>query len=246
MALLIPDKDPFGIAVKDYFEGNKKGKIRVFSNITSEEKMSASYLFRTINTLPSLEKLALESCYGKVLDIGAGAGSHSLILQNRGFDVTALDISQLNTLVIKKRGIRKVINADIFEFSGKKFDTLLLLMNGIGLAGSLKGLSLLLSHFRQLLSPGGQIIFDSSDIDYLYTDDEGGKWVNLNSEYHGEVTYQLKYKKITGEKFNWLFIDFEKARNIAAQNGYKIKLLAKGDHFDYLAKFIPENLTARL
>lgn len=243
MALLLPDKDPFGAAVKDYFEGNKKGKIRVFSNITTEEKMSAKYLFRTINTLPTLEKLALESCYGKVLDIGAGAGSHSIILQNRGFDVTALDISQLNTQVIKKRGIRKVINSDIFEFSGKKFDTLLLLMNGIGLAGNLEGLNSLLCHFRKLLNPGGQIIFDSSDIDYLYTDNEGGRWVNLNNEYYGEVIYQLKYKKIYGKKFNWLFIDFEKARNIAAQNGYTIKLLAKGDYFDYLAKLIPENLT---
>ncbi len=230
-----------GTAISDYHEGNKRGKIRVYSNVTTEEKMSVRYLFRTVIKLPALEKTALESCYGKVLDIGAGAGSHSLILQNRGIDVTALDISQLNAVVMKKRGIKKVINKDIFEFSGKKYDTLLLLMNGIGLAGNLKRFGDLLRHFRKLLNPGGQVIFDSSDIDYLYTDDDNGRWINLNSEYYGEVTYQMKYKSIIGDKFHWLYIDYETARKIAGQNGYTFKLMAKGDYFDYLAKIIPEN-----
>ncbi|MBN2349334.1 MAG: methyltransferase domain-containing protein [Bacteroidales bacterium] len=241
MPILLPEKDPMGHAILDYYNGRRKSKIKVYSNLTSEEKISAAYLFRTINTLPPLETTALKSCRGKVLDIGAGSGCHSLILQNRGFDITALDNSQLSAEVMKKKGLKKVVLNDIFDYNIEKFDTLLLLMNGIGLTGTVIGLEKFLKHARSLLLPGGQIIFDSSDIDYLYTERDGSKWIDLNAAYYGEMIYHMKYKNISGEKFNWLYIDFEMAKKIGAKNGFELKMLSKGIHFNYLARFTINN-----
>ncbi len=240
MTSLEPHNDPMGNAIKHYHEGYKRGKIRVFSRFMKEEKISVRYLFRSLDDMPVLENIALESCRGKILDIGAGAGCHSLLLQNRNDDVTALDISVLSAGVMKKRGIKKVVNQDIFEYlstTDEKYDTLLMMMNGIGVAGNLNKLKCFLQKAKKILKPGGEIIFDSSNIEYLY-DIESGDPSKKNGNYYGVITYRMKYRKIKGEKFNWLYLDYDSAVKIAAQQGYKLKLLARGDHFDYLAKFV--------
>jgi len=228
--------DPFGEAISDYFEKGKAPKIKVNSNYTENEEIAPSWFFRAEKEMPLIEREALKLCKGKILDVGAGAGCHSLILQKKGYNVTALEKSSMACQVLTKIGIQKVVNDDIFSFSGKDFDTILLLMNGTGIGETLSGLEKLLKHLKNLLTPNGQILIDSSDIKYLFEENDGSIWVDLaNTSYYGEMEYEVTYKKSVS-KFKWLFIDFENLKKIAQEIGFDCNLAAKGKHFDYLAR----------
>jgi SAM-dependent methyltransferase len=201
------------------------------------ETVPVSYFFREFDQMPVLEQTALDHCRGSVLDIGCGAGSHSLYLQSRGLTVTGLDQSCTATRIAEQRGVRNTVCSDILEFGVGKFDTLLLLMNGIGLAGTLEGLGKLLEHLAGLLNPGGQILLDSSDLIYLFeTDADGGVWIPGDVAYYGEVTYQWVLGGEEGNPFPWLFVDFHTLGREATRLGYETTLLESGPHYDYLAR----------
>lgn len=228
--------DPFGLAIKEYFEKGKAPLIQVDSNYTENETISPSYFFRDEKQLPTLEKTALKNCRGRILDIGAAAGCHSLILQKKGYNVTALEKSEMAADIMQKQGIVKVVNADIFDYDEKQYNTLLLLMNGAGIGGTIEGLKKLLTHLKSLLHENGQILIDSSDIKYLFEEEDGSQWVDLaNSNYYGEMLYKVRFRKSVAE-FNWLFIDFKSLELIATELGYTCSLVEKGQHHDFLAK----------
>lgn len=235
MITLPENKDPLGLAVKDYYEHGINLEIKVESDIAEDDIIPSGYFFRNYQKMPSLEKEALKRCKGKILDIGAAAGCHSLYLQENGHDVTALEISTLCCDIMSKRGINKVINGNFFNQETDKYDTLLFLMNGIGIAGTLGGLEVLLGKAFTLLNKDGNLIFDSSDIDYLYYDEDGSKLINLNMNYYGELTYRMHYKKCSGNFFEWLFVDYPTLVPIAKKNGFEPQLVKKGNHYDYLA-----------
>lgn len=230
-----PAGDPFGEAVSDYF--NKKfsfGKIKVHSEHTINSKISPKYLFRSYRQMPGIERKALSVCRGRTLDVGACAGSHSLYLQSQGFDVTALEISKKCCDVMLKRGLKNVVNLNFYDFSGEKYDTLLFMMNGIGIAGRLSNLKNFLRQCKLLLNDGGQVIFDSSDIDYIYYQRDGSKLVNLASDYYGEVKYNLQYKNIFGDDFDWLFVDMHTLEKYAGRENFIFDLIAEGPQYNYL------------
>jgi precorrin-6B methylase 2 len=228
--------DPFGEAIQDYIEKGKAPDLTVNSNYTEDESIPVSYLFRTEKEMPALEKAALKLCKGKILDVGAAAGCHTLVLQKKGFNVTALEISELAVDALQKRGIQKVIQEDILSFSEKKYDTLLLLMNGTGIGGTINGLKKLLLHLKSLLNEKGQILIDSSDIKYLFEEEDGSMWVDMaNPKYYGEMEYELSYKK-SKSKFDWLFVDFDTLKKICVKLGLSCDLVKEGDHFEYLAR----------
>lgn len=228
--------DPFGIAIQEYFTTGKDAEIIVNSNYTEDENIPVSYLFRNEKEMPQIEKSALKKCRGKILDVGAAAGCHSLVLQKKGYHVTALEISEMACEVLKKRGIQKVICSNIYDFSEGEYDTVLLLMNGAGLGENLIGLKKLLKHISGLLSEKGQILIDSSDIKYLFEEEDGSVWVDLAREnYYGEMEYEISYKK-TSDKFKWLFIDFDTLKKNAAEIGLSAQKIDSGNHFEYLAQ----------
>jgi len=228
--------DPFGEAIHDYFEKGKAPGLKVNSNYTEGEEIAASWFFRSEKEMPLVEHTALKRCNGKILDIGAAAGCHSLVLQKKGYNVTALEKSALSAEVMKKRGIQKVVCGDIYHFSENQFDTILLLMNGAGIGETLAGLENLLVHLKPLLTEKGQILIDSTDIKYLFLEEDGSLWVDLTREdYYGEMEYEVKYKKSVS-KFKWLFIDFETLKSVCQKSGLSCKKVADGENSDYLAK----------
>ena len=229
-------QDPFEKAFYDYLDGNINATIVVNINKGEADDIPISYFFRAYENMPELEKKALDLCYGSILDIGAGSGSHSLFLQDNGADVTALDIKKGFVDIMKKRGVKRVIQSDIFDFKGHKFDTLLMMMNGIGFAENFDGLSVFLRSAKKMLNPGGQLILDSSDLMYLYEEEDGSYAINLNMEYYGEVLYQIEYMGIKGKPFNWLYIDFDNLSLIAEQSGFKSEKVFEDDHYNYLAR----------
>ncbi len=235
MALIQKENDPIGQAIWDYANGIREDSIVVNSEIAEDDVLLPSYFFREYDQMPIQEQKALSLCNGRILDVGAGAGAHTLWLQEKGFEADALDISKLSCDVMQKRGVKSVILQDILELKEQKYDTILMLMNGAGLAKTLPGLSMLLNHLKTLLNPKGKILIDSSDLLYLFKDEDGEIWIDLASEnYYGEIDYQLTYKSTVGKPFTWLFVDQETLSDYAQEAGFRVKEIFKGDHYDFL------------
>ncbi|MDQ1167624.1 bifunctional 2-polyprenyl-6-hydroxyphenol methylase/3-demethylubiquinol 3-O-methyltransferase UbiG [Flavobacterium sp. SORGH_AS_0622] len=231
-------KDLFGKAIFDFYTNNSPEDIITETSISEEDEMSIEYLFRSYNEMPLIEQKALQLAKGKTLDVGCGAGSHALSLQNeRNLDVTAIDISEKAIETCLLRGIKNAKVENILDFEGEKFDTILLLMNGTGIFGKLKDCNKYLGKLKSLLNPGGQILIDSSDIIYMFDEDEdGGKWIPSENDYYGELVFNLSYKNEKEEAFNWLYLDYNTLQNAAIANGLNCELILEGEHYDYLAK----------
>lgn len=208
-------EDPMGAAIRDYHRQGKSAQLKVLSSLFDDDEMPVAHLFRSYDEMPPLEQRALNEARGKVLDVGAGAGCHALALQERGFDVTAVDISPLGCETMKERGVANVACVNIFnQRFQERFDTLLLLMNGTGIAGKLSRLPQLLSRLKQLMNPGAQILIDSSDLRYVYEDENGVLDVDLDGAYYGEVDYQMTYRNIKGKRFDWALRRFRRPRRM--------------------------------
>lgn len=229
--------DPMGQAMHDYYFKKKTNRLIIKTDVAEDEPLSIPYLFRNFDKMPVLEQKALQMCSGSILDVGAGAGVHSVWLQEHGFQVTALEFSPLMVEVLQHRGIKNSIKSDFHAFTSEQpFDTILFLMNGVGVAQSIERLPQFFEKCKSLMHQGSQILLDSSDLIYLYGDEEDGYFIDLMGNYYGEVTYQLKYGKMVSEPFPWLFIDFYTLEEKALQAGFNCTMVAQGSHFDYLAK----------
>lgn len=264
--ILSADKDPMGAAILDFQKQGKAARLRVLSSMFEEDEMPVTHLFRSTREMPMLEQKALQLAKGRVLDIGAGSGCHTLALQEKGFTVKAIDISPLSCEAMKLRGVKDAECINLFDphlssgnhseghqenlseehqethseehqeqFEGG-FDTILLLMNGTGIAEKIEHLPALFQRLKALLNPGGQILIDSSDLKYIYENEDGSFDINLNGAYYGEVDYQMIYKDVKGDRFDWLYVDFPLLKSIAETCGLHGELVAEGEHYDYLAR----------
>ncbi len=236
-ALLPADKDPMGAAIADYFKRHKADRLRVFSSQFDEDEIPVEELFRTEKQMPLLERTALQMATGKILDVGAGSGCHSLALQEAGKEVHAIDISPLSVEVMRQRGVRSVSQTNLFnEQFADEYDTILMLMNGSGIIGKLENLPDFFRKMKLLLRPGGCVLMDSSNLSYLFEEEDGSIVIDLAGDYYGEVDFQMQYKNLKGDSFDWLYIDFQTLSLYAAENGFTAKLVKEGTHYDYLAK----------
>ena len=227
--------DPMGRAIADYHKDKKASKLRVFSPMFEEDEIPLTTLFRNYKSMPEIERKALDMAKGKVLDVGAGSGCHSLFLQEKGLDVTAIDISPLSVETMKERGVWKVFEQDFFTLEGQ-YDTILMLMNGIGIVGTLERLPEFFKQLDKILTPGGQVLCDSSDISYVFETEDGIIELSDDMNYYGELSFQMQYKDTIGEPFPWLYIDADTLRERAARNGYAVEVVAEGEHYDFLAR----------
>jgi SAM-dependent methyltransferase len=230
-------KDLFGQAILDFQTGNNPENLITETTISEKDELSVSYLFRNYEDMPIIEQFALDQSCGTVLDLGCGAGSHSLFLQDsRKLSVTSIDISENAIAACRLRGLKNAIVSDIMDFKGMQFDTILLLMNGAGMCGKLERVPEFLEKLKLLIKPGGQILLDSSDIIYMFDEDEdGGKWIP-GERYYGEVEFNISYKGQDESPFDWLYIDFDTLQEQARLCGMQCIMLKEGLHYDYLAK----------
>lgn len=228
-------KDLFGQAILDYQTNNHPESLITETNISEADEMAVNYLFRSFGQMPKIEQKALQLCKGKVLDVGCGAGSHSLYLQEKGFEVTSIDISANAIKACQLRGLQNAQVKDILEMD-EKFDTILLLMNGTGIFGKLSETSRYLQKLKSLLNYGGQILIDSSDIIYMFDQDDDGSYSVPADGYYGELEFTVSYKGQTEVPFPWLYLDYNTLQNAAHANGLQCELVLEGEHFDYLAR----------
>ncbi|KOS07542.1 methyltransferase [Flavobacterium akiainvivens] len=230
-------KDLFGKAILDYQTRNNPQNLMTETSISEEDEMEVAYLFRDFKHMPKIEQKALQMAKGNILDVGCGAGSHSLYLKNvRNKRVQPIDISASAIEACKLRGLDNAQVADILTYNGGTFDTILLLMNGTGIFGKLENVTQYLTKLKSLLDEGGQILIDSSDLIYMFDEDEdGGKWIPAEG-YYGEITFTVSYKGETEEPFDWLYLDYNTLQNAAHANGLNCELVMEGEHYDYLAR----------
>ncbi|MXS70923.1 class I SAM-dependent methyltransferase [Chryseobacterium binzhouense] len=234
-------KDLMGQAIWDYFHNENPEDLQTETSISELDELPVAYLFRDFEMMNTIEKKALQLSSGKILDIGAGAGSHSLYLQNeRNLEVTALDISPKSVEVCRLRGIKHAVAKNMLEFSGETYDTILLLMNGTGIFQSLKVIDIYLQKLHLLLNNSGQILIDSTDILYMFDEDEDGGVYIPAEGYYGELDYIVHYKGQSEDPIKWLYLDFNTLKNAAENNGFIIEKLAQDDD-SYLAKLIKRN-----
>ena len=217
------------------YNNNYTEDIITSTNISDEDVLPLSYLFRSYSEMPPIEQKGIQLAKGKILDVGCGSGSHSLFLQQKGFEIKAIDISPGAVQVCKARGIEHVALKSVLEES-ERFDTILILMNGTGIFQTLDQVTLYLDHLRSILNPGGQILIDSSDIQYMYEDDDGGIWIDTNAAYYGELDYYLKYKGEEEYPMKWLYVHFELLKELSLSAGFHCEKIKDGEHFDYLAR----------
>ena len=237
MALIPPHKDPMGTAIAEYHRTGRAGTLRVFSSQFDEDEIPVEQLFRTFDEMPLLEQRALEMARGRILDVGAGSGCHALALQKMNKEVTAIDISELSVEVMDERGVEDARAIDLYdERFTEQYDTILLLMNGSGIIGNIEGMERFFLRMKQLLRPGGCVYMDSSDLKYLFEEEDGSYLIDVAGDYYGIVDFRMQYKQVKSKTFDWLYIDFDTLSYYAEQYGFRAELVCQGEHYDYLAR----------
>ena len=221
-----PLHDPMGQAVIDYLKNGKAAAITVRSTIFDDDEMPVEHLFRTVAEMPLLERAALSYARGRVLDVGAGAGCHALALQQQVTDVVSIDVSPGCVEAMRLRGVQQVHLADFFtDDFGEEFDTVFMLMNGLGICGGLNELPAFFARLDALLAPGGSVITDACDLSYIYEEEDGFLDLTGVEGYYGEVDYRMSYGAVEGEPFNWLYIDSETLTVEARKYNYEVEIL---------------------
>ena len=222
-----------GKAIADYYSYGKARKLRLFSPMFYEDEFPVATLFREYSDMPALEQIAIELAHGRILDVGAGAGCHTLELQSRGSNVTAIDISPASVETMRKRGVVHALLQDFYDVE-EQYDTILMLMNGIGIVGSLKDMEKFFTHLDKILAPDGKVLFDSSDICYVFEGEDGIIELPNTPDYYGEILYTMQYGSEKGEEFKWLYVDADTMSEVAERYGYSFAIVKNGEHYDYL------------
>ena len=234
--ILTPEADPMGQAIYEYHKYGKADDVIVHSSMFDDDIIPAETLFRTFDQMPALEQKALELATGDILDVGAGSGCHSLALKEMGKTSVAVEISPLSVKVMKERGVdARLVNFYDPSFT-ETYDTILMLMNGTGIIGNLDNIQAFFSRIKQLLKPGGSLLIDSSDLSYLYEEEDGSLMIDLADDYYGLVDFQMQYKDTMGEPFDWLYLDFNTLSYYAEESGFTAELIEEGEYYDYLAR----------
>lgn len=223
-------KDLHGKAILDYYKGEEEATLLIHTSYGEVEEMPVEVFFRDELDFTTLEHLALIESRGKVLDVGAGAGAHALALQSRSIDVVALEYSPGCVEVMQKSGVEQVVFGDYRTHTGK-YDTALVLMNGLGLAGTIEEVPAFLKKCMSLLNPEGQLLIDSSDINYLYEDG-----LAKPAGYYGEVRYQYEYMGEKGDWFDWVYVDQMSLERIVSELGLTLEILLTDENDQYLAR----------
>ncbi len=227
------NKDPLGRMLLDYYAGNMDARVRVESPGLDMPPMTGKTMFRSFDRMNRVEQKALGLCRGHVLDVGAGSGCHSLYLLEMGKTVTALDISPGCIVVMKNQGMKNLVHDSIFNLAQGSYNTILMLMNGLGICGTLDGLNLFFDRVRNLLAPGGRIIADSTDLS-MFMDEKRDPGPGPEP-YFGEVEFAMAYNKVKGEPFAWLYVDFYTLEYMAACHGMDCQRLMTDQEGRYLA-----------
>jgi 2-polyprenyl-3-methyl-5-hydroxy-6-metoxy-1,4-benzoquinol methylase len=228
---------PIGLAIKDYFAGDLSAEVKTCRDDGVVNSMSINVFFRNATDF-QLDKLILDNCRGRVLDIGAGAGIHSLYLQEKGFSVCALDVSPEACQVMRARGVKELLCMSLADLKTGKYDTLVLLGRSICMVETIAGLNDFLLDARKLVNPGGQILLNSLDVRKV-RDRPSLAYQEANKKagrYIGEIWLYREYKGVIGPMSGLLHVDPETLASHAAGAGWTFEILLQEKDGNYAAR----------
>jgi SAM-dependent methyltransferase len=219
--------DLHGQAMLDYLNGEKDAYciLRRDDGIAYLPIYARQFFYP--DGLPAIDQIAVRHCVGRVLDIGAGAGSHSLAIHEKGINVTSVEISPKAVEVMRRRGVPYPIVGDVFDSYPAPFDTVLVILN-IGIVRNLAGLSRFLRHLDGLLTDSGRLITDSID-PRDSADESYRKYTQAKvaeGRYLGERTVRFEYKEETSDWFEWMHVDPVTLEEYVRKAGYVMEALA--------------------
>jgi SAM-dependent methyltransferase len=227
-----------GKSLLDYYNGDRTAEITLRRDDGFETVIPIRVFFRSETEFFPGELEAINLCRGIVLDIGAGSGIHSLVLQSRGMKVTAVDIDPNAVNIMIDREIKNVRCVDVMKFESGPFDTLLMLGHGIGMVEDIQGFYNFLDHASSLIGDNGQLLLNSVDVR------QTGDQIHLKyhqsnrnaGRYIGEVRMQFEYKGEKGPFFGWLHIDPQTLQKLAAMRYWNSEIIFQGENGEYLAR----------
>jgi len=229
---------PYRMALLDYFSGDRSARLIIHRDDGYRDDHCMHVYFQNVEQFSPTDKAAVDLSRGRILDIGAGAGRHSLALQALGYQVCAVDICTEAVHIMRKRGVRDVRCVDVFDMKHVSFDTLLIMMHGVGILKNLSGLDRFLRHARALVASEGQILMDSVDmrqtrnpVHLAYQE-----FNRRCGRYFGETRLVFEYQGIKGSSFEWLQVDPETLREYARNSGWNCSISGGSPRGDYLAR----------
>jgi 2-polyprenyl-3-methyl-5-hydroxy-6-metoxy-1,4-benzoquinol methylase len=233
-----------GISLLDFLNGDTSATILIHNDSGEQIPVPVSLFFRNPADWP-LDKKAIELSRGRVLDLGAGSGGHSLALQERGLNVVAIDFLPECVEVMKRRGVKQARHVDIFAFEADPFDTIISMMNGLALVEGLGGLQAFLKRLERLLKPGGQFLVDSTDLKLAATPERRSKLEQKIKEgrYYGEMELRMEYKGRKGPHFLQLYIDPETLAEQASAIGWRSEVILMEESGRFLARLTTAQAT---
>lgn len=222
------EDDAFGQALLDQLEG--RGGFEIIEREDGFVWVSspiADYFYHH-PLWPSEQKRAMQHVRGRVLDIGCGAGSHSLYLQGKkDVDVVGIDVSPGAVEVCRRRGVRDVRQLSIAQVNASlgTFETILMLGNNFGLLENAESARRTLTRFLALTSPKARIIAES--LDPYRTDDPCHLvYHDLNrrrGRLPGQVRVRIRYKRLKTRWFDYLFVSKEEMEDLVAGTGWHVR-----------------------
>ena len=230
--------EPYGAALLAYFQGDTGTRLLVRRDDGQEVPLPVSHFFREPSQFTPIETAAIERCAGHVLDAGAGTGLHSLVLQQKGLRVTAIDLIHAAVGIMIRRGVKDARCVDLFDYEDKDFDTILMMGHGIGLVETIAGLDRFLTHAHKLLSKEGRVLLDSLDV-RVTTDPSNLAYHRSNQQagrYFGEIRLQFEFQGYAGPYCGWLHIDAAILKEHAANAGWKCEVIIEEENGNYLAQ----------
>jgi SAM-dependent methyltransferase len=237
--MLLDHQDAYGHAVHDFLKEGTGYEIVERDDGFFDVSSGPSFYFTEYDEWPAHEREAMSYVRGRVLDIGCGAGRHSLYLQRRGHDVLGIDISPLAIEVCRQRGLREARVMSITQASSRLgvFDTILMLGNNFGLFGSFKRARWLLARFRGMTSREGRIIAESND-PYGTDVPEHLAYHEFNRERRrmpGQVRIRVRYRRYVTPWFDYLMVSQEEMQKILKGTGWQVNRFIESSGSTYIA-----------
>jgi len=240
MKRLKPEEDAFGQEIWACYKGEEAFEIveRDDGYFNASPKGPGLYFLEYEDWDP-IDRKSMEYVKGRVLDIGCGAGRHSLYLQKMGLSVLGIDSSPLAIEVCKLRGLKqaRVMPIEELNFKPNSFDTVIMLGSNFGLFGSFEKAKRILKKLHKMTSENGLIIASTRD---TYKTD-----IADHLEYHkrnkekgrmpGQLKVRIRFRKCVGKWFDYLIVSKKEMEEILKGTGWKIKEFIDSDDSAYIA-----------
>ena len=234
-----PNKDAYGQEIWAYYLGKPSFEIVERDDEYIDLSPGGKLYFAEYNDWPEFEKTAMKYVKGRVLDIGCGAGRHSLYLQEKGLDVLGLDNSPLAVKVCKERGLKNVKIMSIDEISQLKpnlFNTIIMMGNNFGLLGDFNKAKILLKKFHEITSSQAIIIASSND-PYKTDNPFHLEYQELNRKkgrMSGQIRIRLRFLKFIGDWFDYLLVSKKVMKEILNGTGWEVKEFIDSENSFYI------------